>query len=95
MSSESLAYTTQTARTVVPSGISDPVERARAELSAALAAIEHKANLPARAAEKVEDGVAGVRRLTRRNPAAGIAVVTGVAAALGAVVWGVARLVAR
>ena len=35
-------------RTAVPIGIADPVEQARAELKAALAAIEQKANVPAR-----------------------------------------------
>ena len=35
-------------RTAVPLGLTDPVERARAELKAALAAIEQKGNVPRR-----------------------------------------------
>ena len=38
-------------RTAVPLGIADPVEQARAELKAALAAIEQKANVPRRVVE--------------------------------------------
>ena len=41
-------------RTAVPLGIDDPVERARAELKAALAAIEVKANVPRRVAQATE-----------------------------------------
>ena len=37
-------------RTAVPLGITDPVESARAELKAALLAIEEKANVPRRVA---------------------------------------------
>lgn len=95
MSSETLRHTTQTPRTVVPSGIADPVERARAELSAALAAIEHKANLPARAAEKIEAGAVHARAFARRQPAAAAAAAVGVALALGAAIWGIARLISR
>lgn len=95
MSIESLRYTSQTPRTVVPSGITDPVQRARAELSAALAAIEHKANLPARASEKLEAGAEKARAFAERKPAAAAAAAVGAAVAVGAAIWGIARLIAR
>ncbi|MER7797234.1 hypothetical protein [Microbacterium sp. NPDC096154] len=95
MSTETLRYTSQTPRTVVPSGITDPVERARAELAAALAAIEYKANLPARASEKIEAGAVKARAFARRQPVAAIAAAAGVAVAVGTAMWGIARLIAR
>ncbi|GAB3277650.1 hypothetical protein [Microbacterium sp. Root53] len=95
MSIDTLRHTSLTPRTVVPSGITDPVERARAELKAALAAIEHKANLPARAAEKIEAGAVKARAFARRQPAAAAAGAVGVALALGAAIWGLARLISR
>lgn len=95
MSSESLRYTSETPRTVVPSGIADPVEHARAELKAALAAIEYKANLPARAAEKFEAGTVKARAFAEREPVMALAAAAGVAAAVGAAIWGIARLIAR
>lgn len=89
MSSEALP------KTVVPSGITNEVERARAELKAALAAIEHKANVPARAAEATERGVEKARAFAARRPEAAAAAVVGVAFAVGAAVWGIARLLSR
>jgi hypothetical protein len=88
-------YTSTTPGTVVPSGITDPVERARAELSAALAAIEHKANLPARAAERIEAGTEKARAFADRQPGLALAGAVGLAVAVGATIWGLARLIAR
>jgi hypothetical protein len=82
-------------KTIVPSGIDDPVELARAELRAALAAIELKGNLPRRAAEATERGAARARVFARRNPAAAAAAAVGAAAVIGAAIWGIARLVSR
>ncbi|MCP2635755.1 hypothetical protein K0817_004140 [Microbacterium sp. HD4P20] len=82
-------------RTAVPLGFTDPVEKARAELKAALAAIEEKANVPKRVAIAVDDGVTKARAFQRRNPtAATVAVVVG-AVAIGAAVWGLVRLYTR
>jgi hypothetical protein len=82
-------------RTAVALGIADPVEHARAELKAALAAIEVKANIPRRVGNAVDDGVAKARAFQRRNPTgAAIAVVTG-AVVIGAAVWGLVRLYTR
>ena len=82
-------------RTAVPLGIADPVEKARAELKAALAAIEEKANVPKRVGIAVDEGVAKARAFQRRNPtAAAVAVIVG-AAAIGAAVWGIVRLYSR
>lgn len=82
-------------RTAVPLGVTDPVERARAELKAALAAIEDKANVPRRVERAVDDGIDKARAFQRRNPAlAAVAVVVG-AAAIGAAVWGFVRLYTR
>lgn len=82
-------------RTAVPLGITDPVERARAELKAALAAIEEKANVPKRAGKAYDEGVAKMRRYARVNPAvASVAVVSG-ALATGLIVWAIVRQFAR
>ncbi|QKJ20755.1 hypothetical protein [Microbacterium hominis] len=82
-------------RTAVPLGIGDPVEKARAELKAALAAIETKANVPRRVGNAVDRGIVKARAFSQRNPAAAaVAVVVG-AAAVGAAVWGLVRLYSR
>lgn len=82
-------------RTAVPLGITDPVEKARAELKAALAAIEEKSNVPKRVARATDRAVVAARRLHRENPGAAIAAAVGVAAAAGLVVWGLVRLYTR
>lgn len=82
-------------RTAVPLGITDPVERARAELKAALAAIEEKSNVPKRVALATDRGAVAARRFARRNPPAAMAAAAGIAAAVGVVVWGVVRLYTR
>lgn len=82
-------------RTGVPLGISDPVEQARAELKAALAAIELKANLPRRAAHGVERATNRARELRRKNPVGAAAAVGGVAAAVGGLVWLAVRAYTR
>ncbi|AGW40391.1 hypothetical protein O159_01250 [Leifsonia xyli subsp. cynodontis DSM 46306] len=64
------------------------VERARAELAAALDAIEYKLNVPKRAAECV-------RMLRRENPLALAGIVAGAAIAVAAAVWGLVALVRR
>jgi hypothetical protein len=82
-------------RTAVPLGIGDPVEQARTELKAALAAIEVKANVPRRVGRAVDEGVEQARAFQRRNPAlTAVAVIVG-AAAIGAAVWGFVRLYTR
>lgn len=82
-------------RTAVPLGIDDPVEQARAELKAALAAIEEKANVPRRVGRVVDERVEQARAFQRRSPAlAAVAVVVG-AVAIGAAVWGAVRLYTR
>jgi hypothetical protein len=82
-------------RTAVPLGITDPVEAARAELKAALAAIEEKANVPRRVGRVVDERVAQARAFKRRNPGlAAVAVVVG-AVAIGAAVRGAVRLYTR
>jgi ElaB/YqjD/DUF883 family membrane-anchored ribosome-binding protein len=82
-------------RTAVPLGITDPVERARAELKAALAAIEEKSNVPKRVAVATDRGVAKARRFTRDNPGAAVAAVGAAAAVVGLAVWGLVRLYTR
>jgi len=79
----------------VPLGITDPVQSARAELKAALAAIEVKANAPRRASEAVERKVQEVRRKAQQNPGAAAAVVAGVASLVGLAVWGIVRAYTR
>lgn len=82
-------------RTGVALGIADPVERARAELKAALAAIEEKANLPKRLARATDEGTARARAFARRSPGVAAAAAVGVALAVGAAVWSAVRLYTR
>lgn len=82
-------------RTAVPLGITDPVEKARAELKAALAAIEEKSNVPKRLARATDRGVTKARRFYRQNPTGALAGVVSVAAAAGLAVWGLVRLYTR
>src|SRR5690554_5791768 len=82
-------------RTVVPAGIVDPVASARAELKAALAAIEIKGNLPRREWQAPQGGGRGGRAVAQRDPGGAAAVVAGAAATVGAVVWAIARAMSR
>ncbi len=82
-------------RTAVPLGIADPVEQARAELKAALSAIEEKANVSKRVGEATDRRIAQARGFARRNPTAAMAATAGVAVAVGLTVWGIVRLIAR
>lgn len=82
-------------RTAVALGITDPVERARAELKAALAAIEEKTNVPKRITRATDEAVATARGFVRRNPTGGVLAVVGTALAVGATVWGIVRLYTR
>ncbi|WP_405374036.1 MULTISPECIES: hypothetical protein [unclassified Microbacterium] len=82
-------------RTAVPIGITDPVERARAELKAALMAIEEKANVPKRAAHATQRASVAARRYADRNPTGAAAAAVGAALAVGALVWGAVRLYTR
>ena len=82
-------------RTAVPLGITDPVEKARAELKAALAAIEEKGNLPRRATRQAEKRISEFRAFARRDPAIATVAVVGSAVALGLAVWGAVRLYIR
>ncbi|WP_454157104.1 hypothetical protein [Microbacterium lacticum] len=82
-------------RTAVPLGITDPVESARAELKAALSAIEEKTNVPKRVARKTDEVVTAVRSFARTNPTGAKAAAVGLASAVGLVVWGIVRLYTR
>ena len=82
-------------RTAVPLGITDPVQSARAELKAALAALEEKANIPRRASEAVDQKIRDVRESAQRNPGAATALVAGVAGLVGFAVWGIVRAYTR
>lgn len=82
-------------RTAVPAGIVDPVASARAELKAALAAIEVKGNIPRRVEKASARAAVKARAFADRNPAAAIAATVGIAAAVGGVVWAIARAIAR
>lgn len=82
-------------RTAVALGITDPVEKARAELKATLAAIEEKTNVPKRVARSTERVVADARGFARSNPNGAVAAAVGIAAAVGFTVWGIVRLYTR
>ncbi len=78
-------------RTTVPEGL-DPVGQARAELKAALFAIEDKVNVPRRVAGATERGVKKARIFSRRHPGTTAAAVLGAAALVGTAVWGIVSL---
>jgi hypothetical protein len=82
-------------RTAVPIGIVDPVDQARAELKAALAAIEEKANVPRRVLLTTDRVVVKVRAFRRKNPTVATGAVIAGAAAVGALVWAAVRLYTR
>lgn len=82
-------------RTGVMIGIADPVEQARAELKAALAAIEEKANVSRRVSRAAEEAVATARRFSRENQNATVAIIVGGAALIGVLVWGAVRAYTR
>jgi hypothetical protein len=82
-------------RTAVPLGIVNPVEQARAELKAALAAIEVKANVPRRVADATDAAIAKARRFARRNQGAATGIVVAGAAAIGVIVWAAVRAYTR
>ena len=82
-------------RTAVPAGITDPVASARAELKAALAAIEIKGNVPRRVEKASQRGIARARVFADRNPVGAMAAAVGVAAVAGGLVWAIARAIAR
>ena len=82
-------------RTAVPLGIADPVEQARAELKAALAAIEQKANVPKRVYEATDRTVVKARAFTRKNPTTATSAVVAGAAVVGFLVWAAVRLYTR
>ncbi|WP_125133070.1 DUF3618 domain-containing protein [Microbacterium sp. 10M-3C3] len=82
-------------KTAVPLGISDPVEKARAELKATLAAIEVKANVPRRLGHAVDKTVARARDFQRTNPVGAAAAVVAVAATVGGLVWLAVRAYTR
>lgn len=82
-------------RTAVPDGITDPVASARAELKAALAAIEVRGNFPRRIEKASERGVVRARAFAHRNPIGAAAAVAGIAAAVGGLVWVIARAASR
>ncbi len=82
-------------KTAVPDGISDPVESARAELKAALRAIEVKGNVPKRLAKASNRAAEKVRAYADRSPIGAIAIVAGAAAVAGSLVWVIARYASR
>ncbi|MGW9628991.1 hypothetical protein [Microbacterium sp. NPDC055521] len=86
---------TEVPRTVVPAGITDPVASARAELRAALAAIEVRGNFPRRIEKATARSVVRARAFAHRNPAGAGAAVVAAAAAVGGLVWVIARAISR
>jgi len=82
-------------RTVVPAGIVDPRDSARAELKAALAAIEIKGNVPRRLDKASKRAAVRLRLFSERNPAGAIAIAVGAAAVVGSAVWVIARAISR
>ncbi|WP_426517799.1 DUF3618 domain-containing protein [Diaminobutyricibacter sp. McL0618] len=69
------------------------IERARAELTATLDAIEDKLNVPKRARLAVERAGRRAQKLRDENPVAFVATAVGAAALVGGAVWLVVRAV--
>lgn len=82
-------------RTVVPAGLTEPVESARAELRAALAAIEVRGNFPRRIEKASARAVVRARAFAHRSPVGAGAAVVAAAAAVGGLVWLIARAITR
>lgn len=78
---------TSVPRTAVPYGIEDPVEQARAELKAALSAIEEKVNVP----KQAKKATVKAKLFARREPAKAAFAAAGIAIAVGGIVWGIVR----
>ena len=87
--------TPRLSKTVVPAGLVDPVASARAELKAALAAIEVKGNFPRRIEKASVRAAAKARRFADDNPVAAVAAAVGIAAVIGGAVWVIARALSR
>lgn len=83
------------APTVVPSGIQDPVQLARAELKAALAAIEIKANYPKRIANASGRIARKARKVAEKKPVVALTGIVVGSIAVGSAVWGLAKIVSR
>ncbi|UWF77381.1 MULTISPECIES: hypothetical protein [Microbacterium] len=92
---ESLSVSHPLPRTAVPAGITDPVASARAELKAALAAIEVKGNFPRRIEQASRRGIARAKIFAQRNPVGAGAAAVGAAVAVGGLVWVIARALSR
>ena len=82
-------------RTAVHLGITDPVEKARAELKAALAAIEEKANVPRRVSRASDRIKTTARVFAQDQPVSAGAIVIAGALTVGAIVWAVIRSYTR
>ncbi|KJL47753.1 hypothetical protein RS84_01381 [Microbacterium hydrocarbonoxydans] len=95
MTTSDSAPTSALPKTAVPLGIADPVASARAELKAALAAIEVKGNFPRRIEKASARAAVKARRFADRNPVGAIAAAVGIAAVVGSAVWVIARAVSR
>ncbi|WP_460796189.1 hypothetical protein [Microbacterium sp. GXF0217] len=94
-SEQSTSIESKLPRTAVPVGIVDPVQSARAELKAALAAIEIKGNVPRRVEKASKRAAVKARAFADRNPVGAIAAAVGIAAVAGSLVWAIARAVSR
>jgi len=82
-------------KTAVPAGLTDPVASARAELKAALAAIEVKANVPRRIEKASARAAVKARRFADDNPIGAVAAAVALAAVVGGAVWVIARAISR
>ena len=74
-------------KTAVDLSLTDPVERARAELKAALAAIEDKTNVPKQVSKATDSAVTKLRRFSQEHPVATVTLAVVKAAGVGALVW--------
>lgn len=81
--------------TAVPVNMDDPVKKARAELRAALIALEEKANVPKRVSTASRRFVSRVRVVASEHRAAAAVGVVVVGIVVGVTVWAVVRRATR
>lgn len=89
------SYAAPVPLTAVPAGITDPVVAARAELKAALTALEVKGNIPKRVDQAARRRHRKLAEFAHEKPAEFIAAAVGVAVAVGGVVYLIARGLSR
>ncbi len=88
---DATGYATPLPATAVPAGITDPVQAARAELKAALTALEVKGNIPKRVDQAAREQQRRAAIFAGKKPVQFIAGAVAAATLVGGVVWLIAK----